>query len=74
MKSWTLNPNLENYRSLLNMTIFLKSKKTTLAKVTGLEYDKRIKFEREREREDSPCVNKDLRNLFWPLGIFSMKT
>lgn len=56
------------------MTIFLKSKKTTLAKVTGLEYDKRIKFEREREREDSPCVNKDLRNLFWPLGIFSMKT
>ena len=51
MKSWTLNPNLENYRSLLNMTIFLKSKKTTLAKVTGLEYDKRIKFERERERE-----------------------
>ena len=33
------------------MTIFLKSKKTTLAKVTGLEYDKRIKFERERERE-----------------------
>lgn len=55
MKSWTLNPNLENYRSLLNMTIFLKSKKTTLAKVTGLEYDKRIKFERERERGFSMC-------------------
>lgn len=54
------------------MTIFLKSKKTTLAKVTGLEYDKRIKFERERILQ-SPCVIKDLRNLFWPLGIFSLK-